>query len=58
PIDDVFCLCDKRERIALWNPATSAFRALPLWRTKLFLCDWIPCPCGFGFGLDPTSDDY
>ncbi|CAK9145180.1 unnamed protein product [Ilex paraguariensis] len=58
PINGIFCLCDKRERIGLWNPATRAFRALPLCRTKLFPRDWIPCHCGFGFGLDPTSDDY
>ncbi|CAK9141016.1 unnamed protein product [Ilex paraguariensis] len=58
PINGVFFLCDRHERIALWNPATRAFRALPLWRTKLFPHDWIPCHCGFGFGFDPTSDDY
>ncbi|CAK9141009.1 unnamed protein product, partial [Ilex paraguariensis] len=58
PINGVFCLCDKSKRIALWNPATRAFRSLPLLRTKLFPRDWFPRHCGFGFGLDPTSDDY
>ncbi|CAK9175549.1 unnamed protein product [Ilex paraguariensis] len=53
-----FLLRFRRESIGLWNPATRAFRALSLCRTKLFPCDWIPCHCGFGFGLDPTSDDY
>ncbi|XP_059652377.1 F-box/kelch-repeat protein At3g23880-like [Cornus florida] len=52
--DGIFCMSNRSSRCALWNQATREFRALPILPEVLGRCVMDT----FGFGLDPTTQDY
>ncbi|XP_059670626.1 putative F-box protein At1g32420 [Cornus florida] len=54
--DGILGLCDW-DNIALWNPATREFRFLPMPNPNI-PPDFTVFIYRFGFGLDPTTNDY
>ncbi|KAK4417697.1 F-box/kelch-repeat protein [Sesamum alatum] len=58
PVNSIFCVIDEHiEGIGLWNPAIREFRPLPAAGPD-FLSEYCAYMDVFGFGFDPTSDDY
>ncbi|XP_059670642.1 putative F-box protein At1g32420 [Cornus florida] len=55
--DGILGLWDWDDSIILWNPATREFRHLPMPNPNI-PPDFSPIQYKFGFGLDPTTDDY
>ncbi|XP_059670630.1 putative F-box protein At1g32420 [Cornus florida] len=53
--DGILCLWNL-DRMALWNPATREFTFIPMPQPNVpdNFCTW----SNFGFGLDPTTNDY
>lgn len=57
PINGLYCLFNREDRIVLWNPALMEFKALPLPHPHFF--PHVNVFEGYtGFGIDPATHDY
>lgn len=58
PCHGLFCLYDYFEDLFLWNPATKEIKDLPKPGHMLFPPESKLSSVNFGFGFDPTRNDY